>query len=481
MVFIVKIFLFLLFFGNGILLEAFPRFIAETEYLNVLGRQDILNWRFLFELSLSASGVVASERKIYQAKLERYVSDLKVLLKPLDNDYEKGEAILRYIYQFLTKYEALQTRMDIMFQNGVYNCVSSGILYASLARAFGLDVKGVGTYDHAFVTLALADGRHIDIETTSEYGFDPGQKKEFLDVFTSQTGLVYVPKKKYAKRESLSDLEFVSLILQNRLYILNQNNKSFRILEQMIPLAADLATLSQKDENIQNFFSMVSQYSFRLSQMGKTKEAILFTDLVLQNYGKRDILIDVRNIIAHNNIVELIGNKKYKEAEQRLFSYKSSNILSTENYQKLARSFKGKRLEELVNSSKVEFNKKLKAVENIAQDNIFSKREVMNFYQMIYGNKIQSLLKRNQFKEAMALLDSYPKMFRNESSYRNMESIIQDSYTVNVYNKAVVKINKGAYQEAKNIIAKGLSFYPKNVRLQKLRSKLSQFLSNSMG
>ena len=457
-------------------LEAFPRFVAKTEYLDLLRKEDFFDWKFLFELSLSASGVVAGERKIYLAKLDSYVSDLKQVLKPLDNDYEKGKAVLHYIYQFLTKYEALQTRMDIMLKNGIYNCVSSGILYASLARAFGLETIGVGTYDHAFVVLRLSDDRYIDIETTSKYGFDPGQKKEFLDVFTSKTGLVYVPKKNYAKREFLSDVEFISLILQNRLYVLNQDNKNFRLLEQMIPLAADLATLTQKEQNIQNFFSIVSQYSFSLSQMGKIKEAIRFTDLILQFYGKRDIIVEVRNIIAYNHILEFIGNKKYKEAEQKLINYTSSNILSMDNYQKLTRSLKGRHLEEFMNSPRIEFNKKLKAVQNVVQDNIFTKNELIQFYQTIYD---QSLLKTNQLKQAMVLLDSYPKMFRNESFYKKMEADIKNTYVVNIYNKSVVKINKGAYQEAKEIIAEGLSFYPNNMYLRELYLKLSQILSKS--
>ena len=182
---------------------------------------------FLFELSLEASGVPVGEREVYRNKLGVYVDDLTVLLEPLRDDYSKGEVILRYIYGFLTKYEALQTRMDVMFQNGTYNCVSSGILYAVLARAFGFEATGVGTYDHAFVNLALADGRHIDVETTSIYGFDPGQKKEFFDTFTSTTGLVYIPKKSYTQRESLRDVEFISLIFAKSLVYLESKAAKF--------------------------------------------------------------------------------------------------------------------------------------------------------------------------------------------------------------------------------------------------------------
>ncbi|MEM9425036.1 MAG: hypothetical protein AAF975_09665, partial [Spirochaetota bacterium] len=344
-----------------------------------------------------------------------------------------------------------------------------------MARAFGLEAQGVGTYDHAFVSVILGDRRHIDVETTSEYGFDPGQKKEFFDTFTSTTGLVYVPKQQYAKRATLSDAEFIGLILQNRLYILNQYNKNFRVLEQMIPLAADLATLTQSDQDVQNFFSMVSQYSFQLSEEGRVSEAFRYTDMVLQTYGSRESIVKVRNAIAYNDVFRLIGAKNFREADKRLLRYRSANLLDREAYQTLSRNSKRAKLEGLVNNPEVPFAEKLAAVEDVAQEDVLALSKLQEVYQVVYKNEIYSLLRNHLFSQAGDLLNSYPQKFFNRSFYRKMLSDIEETYVVDVYNKAVKVIKQGDYQKAKRLLGAGLRSYPNNSRLLQLSSKLQQF------
>ena len=102
----------------------------------------------------------------------------------------------------------------------------------------------------------------------------------------------------------------------------------------MIPLVADLATLTQADRDIQNFFSMVAQYSFHLSEAGKVEEALSFTDLVLDTYGKRDSIVKVRDVIAYNDVLAFLENQDYGEVEQRLAHYRSSSILHGDSYKK---------------------------------------------------------------------------------------------------------------------------------------------------
>ena len=469
--------LFLVFYNFELFALPRVRIVAKAEYLELINQNQNFAWESFFELSLSASGISFAERNVYREKLRTFIDELKVLLPPLSSDYEKGDFILRYIYKFLTKYDPLQTRMDTMFNSGSYNCVSSAILYTTLARVFGLNVFGIGTPEHAFANVYLPDGRYIDVETTSIYGFDPGQKKEFIDTFTSQTGLVYVPKKKYSKREPLNDRVFISLILQNRLYILNQNQISFRILEQMIPLAADLATLTQEEVDIQNFFSMVSQYSFLLSQDSNVEESLLFTDMILDTYGERDSIIKVRNAIAYNDILSLINFKNYELAKNRLALYHSANKINSESYNNLLRALKTQKLEDLINSSTAQFDEKLTAVQDIMDDNILSPHKLEELYQVLYSNEVYSLLKESKFHRAQNLLKSYPKIFQQRPFYQNLYKEIENIYISDVYNSSVIEINKGAYLEAGQIISKGLEVYPQNKLLLQLYSELSKIQS----
>ena len=82
----------------------------------------------------------------------------------------------------IVAYKERQTRLNVMFADGSYNCVSSSLLYLALAKACGLDVRGQVTPNHAFCTLYVTDGSgggktKIDVETTNPYGFNPGVRR----------------------------------------------------------------------------------------------------------------------------------------------------------------------------------------------------------------------------------------------------------------------------------------------------------------
>ena len=69
---------------------------------------------------------------------------------------ELGRAVLKLLYQdVLTTYDFNQTRTDIALQTGVYNCVSSALLYMAVAKAAGLEVRGQKTSEHAFCTVYI--------------------------------------------------------------------------------------------------------------------------------------------------------------------------------------------------------------------------------------------------------------------------------------------------------------------------------------
>jgi tetratricopeptide (TPR) repeat protein len=148
--------------------------------------------------------------------LERAAEELRNAADLPEESGKRGEYVLSYMHRkFLKSYSALQTRLDTLIQNGSYNCVSSAVLYLVLARAAGLEARGVVTRDHAFVTVQA--GRDSwDVETTNPYGFDPGSRREFHDQFGKLTGFAYVPARNYRERTDIGPLELVSLILSNR-------------------------------------------------------------------------------------------------------------------------------------------------------------------------------------------------------------------------------------------------------------------------
>ena len=138
------------------------------------------------------------------------------------SEEDRGRAILKYLYRdYLKTYNFNQTKVDKALETGLYNCVSSAILYMSAARAAGLEVRGQRTTQHAFCTVYVPGSggksgviKKIDVETTNPYGFNPGSKEEIENESKIKQYYV-VPKKYYSNRQEVSDGIFTGLIAGN--------------------------------------------------------------------------------------------------------------------------------------------------------------------------------------------------------------------------------------------------------------------------
>ena len=236
---ITSIFLFLLAintFGQS----GFPRLQPEKKALEYhqIGRQNNgFTWIQLAEISLWASGDSAPASN---------VEKIRLIAQTINNSgdlpgskKEKAEFILTFLHKNILKtYSIIQTRIDTILTGGRYNCVSSAVLYMILCDAAGIETSGVITRDHAFVTVHV-NGENIDVETTNRYGFDPGNRKEFHDQFGRSTGFTYVPARNYRDRQTISGIELVSLILNNRISELERLNR----FSEAVPLSVDRAAL----------------------------------------------------------------------------------------------------------------------------------------------------------------------------------------------------------------------------------------------
>jgi transglutaminase-like putative cysteine protease len=179
----------------------FPRLEASAEAVRYGGEAasdtagvDTLSWQEAGAIALWASleeTADAPKAADYQAKLEALAGEL---VSGLPEDLrERAEYVLTWMHEHcLSRYAAQQSRIDTLLDNGRYNCVSSAVLYAVLARSAGITVSGVATRDHAFATVHIPGSEgaveDIDVETTNKFGFDPGSRTEFHDQFGNTTG-----------------------------------------------------------------------------------------------------------------------------------------------------------------------------------------------------------------------------------------------------------------------------------------------------
>jgi hypothetical protein len=218
--------------------NAFPRIVPEPRALDYyrLGIQAGFSWTELAEISLWASGDTSLSGI---EKIKTIVTALKAAIEPDAPDKEKAEFILNYMHKNILKsYSLYQTRLDTLLSNGGYNCVSSAVFYIILCKSAGINTSGVMTKDHAFAIVHI-NGRDIDVETTNPYGFDPGNRKEFHDSSGKTTGFAYVPPQNYRDRQTINQIELVSLILNNRISDFERANN----FSSAVPLAVDRAAL----------------------------------------------------------------------------------------------------------------------------------------------------------------------------------------------------------------------------------------------
>jgi tetratricopeptide (TPR) repeat protein len=308
--------------------EKFPRLTPDPKAAEY-GSIPNYSWKDLAEISLWASGVdpyaqvtVNKAKTTYMAILESLVEELSGTA--LGTDTEKAESVLRFMYEkTLKRYSLNQTQLDVLLSAGTYNCVSSAVFYLILGTSVGLDIKGVVTRDHAFITVETG-GDLIDIETTNKFGFNPGSKKEFTDDFGKTTGFAYVPPGNYRNRAQISPIELVSLIMSNRMAML-ESRKRFN---DALPLAIDRAVLLENRKNpvdsplfsdpATDRMDRIFNVAGTLLNSRKEEDVLAFADYAMPVYPDDSRWEEIQYNAVNNIIAKYLRANKIEDAKTAL-------------------------------------------------------------------------------------------------------------------------------------------------------------------
>jgi hypothetical protein len=144
----------------------------------------------LLELYLLASGDIRSgqQAQAFQAQIDAFFVQHDDVRR-IGDERERGAELLRRMHRHflnadqrapLAGYDADQSRLSELLRSGVYNCISSALLYLVLAEAAGLSSAGVIMPSHAYVQITLPDGHVADVETTAADGFDVLRDQAFF-------------------------------------------------------------------------------------------------------------------------------------------------------------------------------------------------------------------------------------------------------------------------------------------------------------
>ena len=373
------------------------------------------------EAALRFSGTAEQEFAAVKRRLLQLSEEARRALEPISDPRDKAEGILSFLHErVFLRYDERQTRIDVLLETGGYNCVSSGVLYALLAKALGFEVWGARTDDHAFCRVR-AGGRSFDVETTSAFGFDPGARKEFTDSFGKVTGYTYVPPSSYRQRTEIGERALLALILYNRSAFLGERQGYLEAVPPAVDAYALLADRESHERMVAAFLNLGSW----LGLQGEFLRGVDFLTLALDRH-REPRLESLRNDLLHNWTLSLVTRREFTAAERGLDAHRAAGLMSEGEWKSLT-----------------VYVYQIKAREAAAVD----------------------------FAAAAA-------MVRGGLAKVGPDAALERSFEVYVHNQVVTLIREHRLQDAAAVIDEALRFAPNSVRLKNDRSLVTARLNS---
>ena len=418
--------------------------------------------------ALRFSGLNKENSELYVKKYETLSENLSLYFKENNTDladpYQKGEAILLFLHQnLLKKYVEMETRLNELFDKGLFNCVSSGVIYFALAIDNKLDVRALRTKDHAFCAIMI-DGKIVDVETTNKHGFDPGDKKEFVNSF-GKTGFVYTPPSNYKDRHEVIDKELLSVILQNRIAELQRKGNFI----DTVSIAVDRNAVLGTDTTYKDMINEFKNYAVQISNKGDYKNAILFLSEANSVY-KEPLLSDTASKLFYNQIVRFLDKNQVNQANDFYAHFEAEPIIASTMRQEVLPLIKQKELQLFIQNNKFE----------LARDQIFeyfdqkiiNNTDKINYLVFIYSKEINKLTNSNDWSTAISTVQQAIKETEKDSRMIKLEENIKYNIGVMYHNKFASFYNKGDKNSAASVLEEGLKLVPDSKVLLSDQEKL---------
>lgn len=147
------------------------RLDAEAAVARLAAKPDPLSAEDLLDAAIAFSGASAGRAAAASTIGRQDLARARELAARTPDPYTLGGLVLELLHRRIKTYSLLESRMDYALIDARYNCVGASSLYAILATAAGLPVRGVVTPDHAYCYLTLPQ-RTVFVETTSPNGYD---------------------------------------------------------------------------------------------------------------------------------------------------------------------------------------------------------------------------------------------------------------------------------------------------------------------
>jgi hypothetical protein len=255
-------------------LEPSPAVVALTAGDEAPDASSLLDAAILFSGANPARTEAAKKRGIDA------VGKARSLTGSEPDAYTRGKIVLDMVHSIISSYSELETRLDVALLDGRYNCVGSSTLYAILARAAGLEVRGVILPDHAYCYLMI-DGKRVDVETTVADGYD-------ATVHRLASGS--------AKGIDTGTRGVVALALRNRATMLERASRWPEALALAVDAYAYVSGGDRADQfSWETLSGRVHNASAGLLNAGRYDEALSLVGRAIELYGAEDGFVKLWN------------------------------------------------------------------------------------------------------------------------------------------------------------------------------------------
>ena len=403
----------------------------------------------LIEASLFASGLGEQDFPEYRNRIHSLLSGLPGYVREKSGALPAGEAVLHYLHEKLfTRYAEPQTLIHVSLDTGRYNCVSSAVLYAIAARFAGLQVEGVVTPDHAFCRV-IENGTGTDVETTNPYGYNPGQKREFINAF-GQTGFTYVPPGNYHLRTSIDERELVGLILQNRISRLQRENR----IDLAVPLAVDRYAMTRTERTEAEMRKEFINYTSVLNGERRFDEALEFLDAVRLRWGENAEYSNILDTLLYNSSVIAGREGREEEALARLSFRHGMGDLSEESFLKY-RHILGDGLIYRYSTTRGPLDS-LTELERLHDDGLISDATYREYLAVLHIRRAKEIALDQGDLAALEYFRDHELQKSTDQRIRQAFEIFTHNAAAFYHNRFVALFREKRYREAGNLIQEGL-------------------------
>ena len=409
-----KIFLFFaLFCSEFLFAQLFPsaRFEADSRISSKASSSPEMDAETFAYIGLLASGADDEKIRILLKRLENLSQEFSGTLPRGISNEEKADAALTFIYEkILSRYKFDQTRVDVAMESGVYNCVSSDVIFIYFAKKLGIPVVAVETPDHAFCTIESGENE-IDVETTNPFGVNPGRKR-VTELPNGGKQYLSVPAKHYQNRRDVDDRRLLALIYNNRIAALQKKNGKSA---ETIGLAVDACALQANSMTaIQTVAECVCNYAADFVVKGNYNDAIALVSVAQELFGENK---NYSAVIETANYNILVGKTETLPLEDALEELRlKRELISAQNYSKLIG--------------------------------------------YVYSRAAKNFGDRHEWKNAIQTAERGLSEVPNDSNLKKMINTYKQNHAIEFHNRAAALYNNGDIEGAQKVIREGLKEIP---------------------